>query len=234
MSTAPCCQGGLRAFISRKLGRCSRCMRASALATLGGWATFGVTYVIWPHPALLGLSLIIAASFTLLLLAHLVVLTARVVTLHAGHSAAAHAGFRVGRRVVLLRFGPAALWAAAFGFGLFRMQREAAAGPVVTCSTAKLDTRGVAGSNLGTKQVCAKNRHVAEEAARPLFQAAAAAFASMRCQPFSTNVCPFCVGDHETIDVDCNEISGTCPNRGDKLFSCAATVTRVTCRCGTT
>lgn len=142
MSAAPCCQRGLRALISRKLGRCSRCMRSSALGTLAAWVIFAAISVVRPHPALLGLGLLVAVSFTLLLLAHLVVLVGRVATLHdalhAGHSASIPAEFRMGRRTALLRLSRATLWVAVFGLGLFRMPREAEAnvlalGPDVSC-----------------------------------------------------------------------------------------------------
>jgi hypothetical protein len=75
------CKRGLRSLIGRKLGRCPRCMRASTSGTMIGWVASAAVYVLWPNPALLALSAVIAAGFTLLLLAHLVAFTARTMTL---------------------------------------------------------------------------------------------------------------------------------------------------------
>jgi len=45
--------------------------------TLVGWAAISAIYFVWPHPVLLGLSLLVTISFTILLLAHIVALITR-------------------------------------------------------------------------------------------------------------------------------------------------------------
>ncbi len=240
MSEAPCCQKGLRALISRKLGRCPRCMRASAFGTLAGWATFAATYVVWPHPTLLALGLFVAVSFTLLLLAHLVAVMVRVASLHdavhAGHSVSVPTEFSVGRRAMLLRLGRAALWTAAFGFGIFRTPRKAGAGaPPPTCERpAKHETKAVAGSNLGANRVCAANKKAAEAAALPLFAAPAGIFAKNFCFGFNSQTCPRCVVKSEDVDIDCTDTKIPCQIPGDgpgTFFDCTGVVTKVACRC---
>src|SRR5438094_81646 len=114
-------------LLATKLGRCPRCIRASAWGTLGAWTTVAVVSILWPLPLLVGLSFLVALSFTALLGAHLVVFTARLAALHDGHAASPRAEVGLGRRVFLLRVGWGAFWAAALGVGLFRMPPAAAA-----------------------------------------------------------------------------------------------------------
>ncbi len=230
MREAPCCQQGLRALISRKLGRCPRCMRASAFGTLAGWATFAATYVVWPHPTLLALGLLVTVSFTLLLLAHLVAVMVRVASLHdavhAGHSAGVPAEFSVGRRAVLLRLGRAALWTAAFGFGLFRMPREAGAEQANPCK----GERAIA-HPLAPLTVCAKDAADAAKKTEPLFRKDAKAFGNNFCRLF--NFCKFrCMEKGVGIDIVCSKIrDDDCKNPHDDFFGCDATVTKVVCGC---
>lgn len=72
MGTCGSCGSGVRSLLSRKLGRCPRCMRAAAAGTVAAWVTAGALYVLWPHAALVGVAVVLAGSVSLLLLAHLV------------------------------------------------------------------------------------------------------------------------------------------------------------------
>jgi hypothetical protein len=83
MSGCTSCQGGLRSFITSKLGRCPKCMRSSLLGTLMGWTAAATIYLIWPFPALVGLGVLVAASFTVLLFAHVVAFTSRMMAFWA-------------------------------------------------------------------------------------------------------------------------------------------------------
>jgi hypothetical protein len=78
MTTTSCCQGGLRAFLSRKLGRCPRCLRGAALGTLLSWASLAAVVLLWPRPLLIGMALTAGVGCSLLAAAHLVVATRRV------------------------------------------------------------------------------------------------------------------------------------------------------------
>jgi hypothetical protein len=73
----PCSGKGLRGFVRSKLGRCLFCIRLSAAGTLAGWAMFALTGALYPVPPVLGFALLLAAGFTLLLLAHMLALMAR-------------------------------------------------------------------------------------------------------------------------------------------------------------
>ncbi|MEW5987783.1 MAG: DUF3624 family protein [Chloroflexota bacterium] len=66
-----------KALALAKLGRCHRCIRSSALGSLLSWAIFALVGLVWPAPIPLALTLAGAVFFTLLMLAHLVVFTAR-------------------------------------------------------------------------------------------------------------------------------------------------------------
>jgi hypothetical protein len=77
MAETPCCRGGLRTLIASKLGRCPRCIRASAFGTLAGWIAAALVSVAWPTPILLGLSFLLAIGFSTLLVAHLLAFLAR-------------------------------------------------------------------------------------------------------------------------------------------------------------
>jgi hypothetical protein len=89
MSGCTSCQGGLWSFIASKLGRCPKCMRASVRGTLVGWTVSAAIYLIWPHPILVGLGVLVATSFTVLLIAHLVAFTARIMAFWATMRASA-------------------------------------------------------------------------------------------------------------------------------------------------
>jgi hypothetical protein len=56
-------------------------MRLSALGSLTGWTISTTAYLVWPHPAVVGLGVLVGATFMLLLLAHGVAFTARIVAL---------------------------------------------------------------------------------------------------------------------------------------------------------
>ena len=77
MAGCTSCPTGIKALLSRKLGRCPTCMRASAWGALTSWAAATALYFAWPIPALLVASLLLATAFTLLLLAHIIVFTVR-------------------------------------------------------------------------------------------------------------------------------------------------------------
>lgn len=82
------CQRGLEMFIGRKLGRCPRCMRLSALGALSSWTVSAGLYLVWPISVLLGFFLFSSAFFTLLWVGHLV---ARIVNANSIQSAAGRA-----------------------------------------------------------------------------------------------------------------------------------------------
>jgi hypothetical protein len=58
--------------LASKLGKCARCMRASAWGALAGWMAVLLLRLIWPRPLALGLSSLLALAFTSLLSAHLI------------------------------------------------------------------------------------------------------------------------------------------------------------------
>lgn len=60
------------ARITAKLGRCPRCLRASARGTLVAWGVATILVIVWPHPLALAGALVLAGGFTLLLVSHLV------------------------------------------------------------------------------------------------------------------------------------------------------------------
>jgi hypothetical protein len=82
---------GLRAHISAKLGRCGRCMRLSLTGALIGWLAFTLASLLWPLPILRALTVIWAASFSLLWFLHLATFTVRAVTAARAVVAAAQA-----------------------------------------------------------------------------------------------------------------------------------------------
>lgn len=80
----------LRMLISAKLGRCPRCMRWSVIGSLTGWAVSAIVYFLWPNPILLSLSVLVAVSFTLLMISHIVVFMARVARTLRDHQPGKH------------------------------------------------------------------------------------------------------------------------------------------------
>lgn len=128
------CQGrGLRALVSRKLGRCPKCMRLSALGALIGWIACAGVYFVFPNPALLGLTLFVATSFSLLWISHTVAFTIRV--------GSALKEDRVGnekpnlsRREFVPALGRYALFGALVSLGLWRpLKASLAQGGFVNC-----------------------------------------------------------------------------------------------------
>lgn len=63
-----------------KLGRCSRCMRQATFGALGAWALVAALYFTWPHRLALIATVIVASALTVLMLAHMIALTTRVVS----------------------------------------------------------------------------------------------------------------------------------------------------------
>ena len=70
---------GLR--VSAKLGRCGRCIRLAGRAALLSWAGVAVVWFAWPQVALVVAALVVAGALTLLLAAHVVAYSVRVVRL---------------------------------------------------------------------------------------------------------------------------------------------------------
>ena len=66
------CRQGLSMLIGKKLGRCSRCIRLSAIGAVVSWAILAVLYTMWPVTVLVGVALASATLFTLLWLSHAV------------------------------------------------------------------------------------------------------------------------------------------------------------------
>jgi hypothetical protein len=69
--------GRVRSLLDEKLGRCAKCMRAARNGALLAWTCVGAIRFLYPNPVLLRLTTLVAASFTLLLLAHGVAVVAR-------------------------------------------------------------------------------------------------------------------------------------------------------------
>lgn len=61
----------LSAFISAKLGRCPRCMRASIRGAILGWGAMAGTHRLWPDSLFQWIVLVWPAAFTLLWVAHI-------------------------------------------------------------------------------------------------------------------------------------------------------------------
>lgn len=120
------CQKGLRGLISTKLGRCTWCMQVSALGTLIGWMAALVVYFV--TPALLGLSLFVAASFTLLWIAHIVALIVRGADVQESIRTSTPEGKApMGRREFVPALGRVLALFGALGFGVLgRPQRVGA------------------------------------------------------------------------------------------------------------
>jgi hypothetical protein len=68
----------VRDLVGAKLGRCARCMRWSIAWSLAGWAVFAVGSLARPSRILLDVSLVVAGSFTLLAIGHMVAHMARI------------------------------------------------------------------------------------------------------------------------------------------------------------
>lgn len=64
-------------FLSAKLGRCRRCIRIAESGTVASWIVFVVAYIVAPNAVVFAVTLVIAASFTVVLFAHLVAFVAR-------------------------------------------------------------------------------------------------------------------------------------------------------------
>jgi hypothetical protein len=107
MNESNCCQGSLNQTIGKKLGRCRRCIRWSALAALVCWLAVAIISLFWPHRLTIGLILLLATIFTALLVSHLGAVLLRVTTAVAavttGTSLVAWQHSRADRRALLTR-----------------------------------------------------------------------------------------------------------------------------------
>jgi hypothetical protein len=68
----------IRMLMSRKLGKCPKCMKASARGAFAGWIAYAILYLVRPTPLLRVFVLAVAASFSLLMISHIVAYTLRV------------------------------------------------------------------------------------------------------------------------------------------------------------
>lgn len=210
-------QSGLRDLVSRKLGRCPRCMRTCAKGTVASWAAVAAIVAVVPHPALVGSALLVAASFTLLLFAHLVTLMIRVSREPAADGAAS-SEFRVGRREAVVGLGQAALWTAVFGLELLWTPRRAQA-QAVSCERQP----AFGPLTFGPVTVTASDRRDAEEFA-------CRGAADGHCGAFSTTICKFCRVKTGQNKLTC---SVTCTETAKHTFSCSGTVSGTGCDCRT-
>lgn len=210
---------GLRDLISRKLGRCPRCMRTCAKGTVASWATVAATVAFFPHPALVESALLVAASFTLLLGAHLATVTARVAQQPAALPRSGTASeSRMGRREAVVGLGQAAIWTAIFGLELLWTPRVAQA------QTVPCERQPAFGPlAFGPTNVSATDRRDAEE-----FACRGAADA--HCNAFATLVCKFCRVKTGQNKITC---TATCTETARHLFSCTGTVSGTGCDCRT-
>jgi hypothetical protein len=66
------------ALVTRKLGACPRCMRASLGVAIGAWAIYGVARTVSEAPLVHAVALVVAGGFTALFLAHVAAFYVRV------------------------------------------------------------------------------------------------------------------------------------------------------------
>ena len=218
----------LRDMISRKLGRCPRCMRSCARGMCVSWVMAAAIVAIAPYPLLLAPALVVAVSFTLLLLAHLVAVTVRVARMPEGSATGEDASTQlvIGRRGAAARLGQAALWTAVFGLGLFWPARKAQAqSPSPT--PGMCETQGAFTANVpASTNVAANNEN---QAVRMMCEAAANA----HCSPFSSSSCPFCKLKGGQGALSCTVTCTPAPGQKKLFNSTAGTVTARGCECGT-
>lgn len=257
MGEAPRYRNRLRYFVSRKLGRCRRCIQASAVITLVSWAVVAVMWIVSSTPIALRLGLLVAVSLTSLMVAHLAAIIARATTLHKEVSRE----LGMGRGEALLSLSRVALGAAIFGFGII----------LDACSTTSLANLPISGGGrnaalggpgsspsatpspdpsvcceglhsvsitVGPVTVCAKNEADAIAAASPLLAAdpAGNATAKARCEEISpTSVCRKCKFVGKVVaGTSCATDNKKCtpPQTGKKEWFCTALIIQIRCTCG--
>jgi uncharacterized membrane protein len=125
-------------LVSRKLGRCARCMRACAKGVAASCVATIVTTTMFPQGPFKLIAviaaLVVAACFTLLLLAHLGAVMVRSTRKRAEIAARENVSFEpsVGRRLAMVRMGQAAVATAVLGGSLF-LPRKIAAQQLCNC-----------------------------------------------------------------------------------------------------
>jgi len=70
---------GVQGPLHSKLGTCARCMRIAAAGTLAGWGLVVATRVLGAPRGVVGLLVLVAAQFTLILILHLMARLGRIV-----------------------------------------------------------------------------------------------------------------------------------------------------------
>jgi hypothetical protein len=63
----------VRALLKRKLGACPKCMASSIVGSGLSWLGLAILYAMWPNRLTLTFGLVVAAAFTVLMIAHVVV-----------------------------------------------------------------------------------------------------------------------------------------------------------------
>jgi len=230
MSVRQVRQSVVHSLLSSKLGRCPKCIRWSLTGTVVSWVVDIVLLWLQLPPLFSRLGFVVAASFTALLMAHLIAFTIRVAS-HPdvlGSGLTAEGPPQPGRRMAMLRIGWAALSATVWGYAVFQSPKDAYARKTPSCESPQWK---ISGASIGPVTVCGKNKHVAEEAASTALQNAATTVANAICGPLSTLACPFCVAGREQLSITCIDLGTGCS--GGTQFSCSAVVTKVNCRCGT-
>jgi hypothetical protein len=230
MSVRQVRQSIVNSLLNSKLGRCPKCIRWSLTGTVVSWVVEILFLWLQLHPVFSRLGFVVAASFTALLIAHLITFTIRVTSqpVVANSGLSPEGPSQHGRRMAMVRIGWAGLSAAVWGYAVFQSPKNAYAQKAPTCESPHWKPSN---ANIGPVTVCGKNNHVAEEAAAAALQNAATAFANTICNPLSTLACPFCVAGREQLAITCTDLGTPCS--GGTQFSCSAVVTKVNCRCGT-
>jgi hypothetical protein len=236
-----------RTLADAKLGRCPRCIRSAVLGTAVSWAGLAVVSLGWPHPVALLVAGLFAASFTLLLLGHLVALSGRVAAaLHelerrqpADGRAEQVPGSRRAFVGTVLQVSAAALTAALFGRWLFQPALAVAQAPRCGGAPQNIPANNAA-AQVGpiTVSIGANSARAAEaEAERnPAAIAQARTFAERFCA--SIAACPadaLCALKNFTVSFQngCARIVPPPPGTPAGLipFSCTGRVTAVQCDC---
>ena len=70
---------GIQGSLHTKLGTCAKCMRIAAAGTLAGWGFVAAARMLGAPRGVVGLLLLVAAQFTLVLVLHLMARLGRIV-----------------------------------------------------------------------------------------------------------------------------------------------------------
>jgi len=114
------CLRSVSAIGARKLGRCPRCIRFAARGAGLGWVVALSLRVVWSTSAAVGLAVLVATAFTVVLLAHLVIYTWRMALRAFAERMPANRGADASRRRFIVQGMGLALYAvgaALWGFG---------------------------------------------------------------------------------------------------------------------